>query len=466
MHKASNVDHPVHQRGLSTLVVAIVLLIAATFITFFAAKIGIQEQRMAGNDARQKEALQTAEALMDRARTFLNVNAAAFADWGWTACTGTAIPCGDGQSAKFNGTWSFVKVRDLTTSDGTGDSGNATLGTLGGDAWFLARNPGSVSTGEEPVLLVAQGISADNSGRAVVRQALNRRFTVQPGPIPPLTAPAVGLSGSFHLVGNPNHLLSKAELQQITTANCNNFNAGSGQLLSIWTNQPFNTLVNGTGSWDICQAQFFKTNTAAPLSSYSDCFLGTSTSGCGCQSDQDPQLSVCKSQNFGNSTDPNKLTLCGIKDNDPNFPTNLFTWLFGAAPADVKANADQVLPNCSSLTTASTGLIWVTGDCSPPGDVGSRLDPVVLVVDGELTFGANSQVWGLAVANESPKVKLNGGFTIHGAMVVVDHVNPPTNFQANGTYNAIYDPCVFAAIFNNDAFVEFAPVEGSWSDEL
>lgn len=319
------------------------------------------------------------------------------------------------------------------------------------------------------MLLVAQGLSDDGTGRAVVRQALKRVFTVQPGPIPPLTAPAVGLSGSFHLVGNPNHLLTKAELQNITTANCNNFNAGSGQLLSIWTDQPFNTLVSGVGSWDLCQAQFFKTDNEMndPLgSSYTSCFLGTKTSGCGCQSEMDPQLSVCRSQNFGKSSDPNKLTVCGIKDNDPNFPDDLFAWLFGAAPEDVKANADQVLPNCSSLTTASKGLIWVTGDCSPPGDVGSRLEPVVLVVDGEMTFGANSQVWGLAVANEAPKVMLNGGFTIHGAMVVVDQVNPKTTFQATGSYNAIYDPCVFAAIFNNDDFVEFAPVEGSWSDQL
>ena len=173
---------------------------------------------------------------------------------------------------------------------------------------------------------------------------------------------------------------------------------------------------------------------------------------------------MCGSQAFSDT--PTNLTACGIADNDPNFPDDLFAWLFGAAPADVKATADQVLPNCSTLTTASTGLIWVTGNCDPPGDVGSRFDPVVLVVDGELTFGANSQVWGLAVANESPKVKLNGGFTIHGAMVVVDEVNPPTTFQANGTYNAIYDPCVFAAIFNNDTFVEYAPVEGSWNDSL
>lgn len=457
---------PARQRGVSTLVVAIVLLIAATFLTFFATKVGIQEQRMAGNDARQKGAFEAAEALMDRAKTFLEANAPDFGGWGWAVCASAAMPCGNGTDTVFDGTWSWVQVRNLTTSDGTGDSGNATLGTLSGEAYFLTRNPTATGGSNEPVVLVGEGFSDDDTGRAVVRQAQKRVFTVQPGPIPPLTAPAVGLSGSFHLVGNPNHLLSKEELMQITTANCNNHNTGSGQLLSIWTKQPFNTLVNGTASWDICQAQFFKANTDALLSSYTDCFLGNTTSGCGCQSSQDPTLSVCGSQAFGNSTDPNKLTACGIKDNDPDFPVNLFAWIFGAAPADVKATADQVLANCSTLSTASTGLIWVTGNCSPPGDVGSRLNPVVLVVDGELTFGANSQVWGLAVANESPKVKLNGGFTIHGAMVVVDEVNPPTTFQASGTYNAIYDPCVFAAIFNNDDFVEYAPVEGSWSDSI
>jgi hypothetical protein len=48
-------------------------------------------------------------------------------------------------------------------------------------------------------------------------------------------------------------------------------------------------------------------------------------------------------------------------------------------------------------------------------------------------------------------------------MVIDDAI---TDFHGSGTYNAVYDPCVFAAIFNNDIFVEYAPVEGSWSDHL
>ncbi len=478
MYIPPRVVFPVYQRGVVTLVVAMVLLIAATFLTFFAARIGIQEQRMAGNDARQKEAFETAEALMDRAKTFLDVNSAAFSGpaWGWTPCTGTTMPCGDGTDAVFDGTWSWVQVRALP-SDGVGESGAAVLNklpALSGEAYFVARDPTAVTGGSQPVVLVARGESDDGTGRAVVRQMLRRVFTVQPGPIPPLTAPAVGLSGSFHLVGNPNAALTRDEVAAITPGTCD-VPPANPLFLSIWTEQDFNTLVNGTGSWDICQKQLFTTNAGVfeepltlgdPSSNNTDCFLGNTTSGCGCQSLDDPTLNICRSQNFGNSSDPNKLMACGIKDNDANFPTDMFAWLFGASPADVKASADQVLPNCGTLTTASTGLIWVTGDCTPPGDVGSRFAPAVLVVDGELTFGANTQFWGLAVANESPKVKLNGGFTIHGAMVVVDEVNPATNFQGSGTYNAIYDPCVFAAIFNNDEFVEYGPVEGSWSDQL
>ena len=452
------------QRGLSTLVVAIVLLIAATFLTFFAAKVGIQEQRMAGNDTRQKDAFAVAEALMDRSKTFLEANAPDFGSWGWQPCSGTAMPCGDGTNTVYDGAWSQVRVRDLTTSDGTGTSGNAALGGLSGEAYFLTRNPTVSGGSSEPLVLVAAGSSDDGTGQAVVRQVQRRVFTVQPGPVPPLTAPSVGVIGSFHLVGNPNHAMTADELLQITPANCDDFSSGSGQLLSVWTEDNFNDLVNGVASWDICQAQFFKTNTDPLLSSKSDCFLGITTSGCGCQSTQDPMLTMCRSQNFSSSTDPNKLTACGIKDNDPNFPDDVFAWVFGAAPADVKSRADQVVENCNALSATSTGLIWVTGNCKPgASQVGSRAEPVVLVVEGELDFGANKHVWGLVVAHNSPKVKLSGGFTIHGAMIVD---SDSTVFQANGTYNAIYDPCVFAAIFNNEEFVEYAPVEGSWSDQL
>ncbi len=451
------------QRGVSTLVVAIVLLIAATFLTFFAAKVGMQEQRMSGNDYRHKEAFSVAEALLDRAKTFLEANSTATPGWlGWTVCSGTAAPCGDGASNIFGATWSWVSVRNLTSTGPT--SGADALGTLNGEAYILTQDVSASGGTTEPIVLVATGRSEDQTGQAIIRQAQKKVFTLQPGPIPPLTAPMVGALGSFHLVGNPNHLMTKEELLQITPLNCDNYTSGSGQMLSIWSRDTFDELTTGVASWDICQAQFFKTNTDPLLSSNSACYFGTATSGCGCQSSQDPSLSVCSSQQFEKSTDPNKLTACGIKDNDDTFPDPVFEWAFGASPEDVKSRADAVLDDCSSLSAASTGLFWITGNCQPTApQVGSRTGPVILVVEGNIDFGANKQVWGLVVAHNSPEVKLGGGFTIHGAMIVDSDA---TVFQASGTYNAIYDPCVFASIFNNDKFVEFAPVQGSWSDQL
>lgn len=84
-------------------------------------------------------------------------------------------------------------------------------------------------------------------------------------------------------------------------------------------------------------------------------------------------------------------------------------------------------------------------------------------MEGKIDFVGNSHVWGMVVAHGSPSVKLAGGFTLHGAMIVD---SPATTFAGGGTYNAIYDPCVFASILNNDDFFEYAPIPGGWSDQL
>jgi hypothetical protein len=380
------------------------------------------------------------------------------------------------------GTWEYADVAGLTAAGGATSGADALSapGTepINGRAFFLRRAGAAGLSQLEPLVLVAQGISADDTAETLVRQVMRRTFTVPPGPLPPLTAPMVGALGSFYLVGNPNHIWCDPDdeecirdhlehLLSITPQNCGSLvnpqAGGSGQMISIWTESNFNELVNGVASWDICHADYFKKNTDDLLGWHGDCFLGTTTTGCGCQTGDDPTASVCKSQNWA-AGDPQKFEQCGIVENDPDIPDDVFAWVFGASPVDVKGRADQVLANCDGLTAASTGLIWVTGNCSPSADqVGSRAKPVVLVVEGELDFGANKHVWGLVVAHNSPKVKLGGGFTLHGAMVVDDE---DTEFQATGTYNAIYDPCVFAGIYNNNAFVEYAPVEGSWSDRL
>lgn len=346
-----------HQRGVSTLVVAIVLLIAATFLTFFAAKIGIQEQRMAGNDARQKEALAFAEGVLDRAIAYLTANTADFATWPqWSPCTGTALPCGDGTNAVFNSSWSYVPVRAL-------NGGSAALNDIGGDAYFLTKDKNSPS---DPIVVVARWRSDDPmGGDATIRQAVKktRKINVS-GNVPPLMSPTVGVLGSFHLVTNPD---PGKELKDIPKGMCDDpmklgeaqRTSSSANRLSVWTKEQFNVSVGGPGSWNICEHINFTSNndTIDADTGRTGCFLGKpDANGCGCQPDQDPDFTrAADSHKFVYPDDREKV---GIRDNDADFPIDVFGWVFGgASPALIKSLANSVVNSCANLTTNSTGLI-------------------------------------------------------------------------------------------------------------
>lgn len=62
------------QRGLSTLLVAILLLAIITIITIFAARVGLFEQRISANDYRYKMAFQVSEAGLNQSMEFIKMN--------------------------------------------------------------------------------------------------------------------------------------------------------------------------------------------------------------------------------------------------------------------------------------------------------------------------------------------------------------------------------------------------------
>lgn len=467
------------QRGVSTLVVAIVLLIAATFLTFFAAKVGIQEQRMSGNEYRHKEAFATAEAGLDRAKAFLAANRQAFATWGWTACAGTetAPPCGDGTANQFDADWSWVSV--YTLSGGAAVSG-LTWAAADGPFILTQATPVAINptTSYQPVTLVAQASSADGTGRAVVRQSMSRYLIAQPGPVPPLMAPTVPLGGNFTVVGNPNHDL---DISEVNLSNCDDL-TGSGQMLSIWSKDPLAT----SGTWQTCGFGSFRdgpspTDTRCIGPTIVDPATGDTPTWNQCVCQVNPAE---KSPYSGNDVGVND----DIVDSDPNFPGDIFAYVFGRSKAAVKASAaaaGNVIPDCSGLNASSTGLFWVEGDCDLSNNqvIGSRFAPAIVVFEQDAHFQGTSHFWGLMVGADmersctggsgepyyvggtctsaSPNVAdIQGTFTLHGAMIVEGEVD------GTGTYNAVYDPCVFAAIGEGTAFDQYGPIAGSWNDAL
>lgn len=475
------------QRGVSTLVVAIVLLIAATFLTFFAAKVGMQEQRMSGNDYRHKEAFATAEAGLDRAKAFLAANRMDFATWGWTACAGTetAPPCGDGTANLFGTAWSWINV--FSESSGAALAGlNWPASTTDGPFILTQAAPAAVSptTSFQPVVLAAQAQSLDGTGRAVVRQSMSRYLIAQPGPVPPVMAPTVPLGGNFTVVGNPNHDLDPME---VTLANCDSL-TGSGQMLSIWSEGA----VPVSGTWKTCGFGAFRDTQNPPNRCIGPGIVDPVTgsaptmSQCNCQDN-----AAEKSPYSGGSTGSGVGINDDVVDSDPDFPGDIFLYVFGRTKAAVKASAaaaGNLLPNCDSLDATSTGLFWITGDCDMPANstIGSRAAPAIVVFEGDASFQSNSHAWGMVVGADmqrtcpgatptdpysvdtactttaaSPnEVDIAGTFTIHGAMISEGEID------GSGDYKAVYDPCVFAAMGAGTSFDQYGPVAGSWNDAL
>lgn len=244
---------------------------------------------------------------------------------------------------------------------------------------------------------------------------------VVPGaPDAPLTvAGGLNVSGNFMVVANPN-------------------GGGRGVPLSVWTDQNVD-LTNGSGTT------------------------------CGQQEWAD---STCNTNTY--SEKGNKQS--DILDNDPNFPTDLLRYVFGL-PGD-SANIDKtmetlegravaVLPNCSSLSSSSTGLYIIDGNCNPAGTIGSQAAPVVLLIrNGNITMNGNMVIYGLVFSYDSAPgsapnydFKMTGGATVYGAVVSNHQVG-----NSNGTYNAVYDAAALSNIQNTAPFNTLVRVPGSWRD--
>jgi hypothetical protein len=106
--------------------------------------------------------------------------------------------------------------------------------------------------------------------------------------------------------------------------------------------------------------------------------------------------------------------------------------------------------------------IWLSGglNVDSAGDVGSATQPVLLVVNGGVTFSVSTAtIYGLVYVRApagSSEWSTSGGGRITGATVVDQSV------EGNGTTTFVYDPGVMSLLrWNTGSFV---PVPGSWKD--
>ncbi|WP_100643045.1 PilX N-terminal domain-containing pilus assembly protein [Alteromonas facilis] len=275
----------------------------------------------------------------------------------------------------------------------------------------VARNSATVDV----VTITAVGTSADGLANVtVIEQALQYSVLANPPDVPLIVAGGLAVGGNFEVAANPN-------------------GGGTGVPLSIWTDLDVD-LNNGSGT--TCGLQEF-TDGNCSSSPYSE-------------------------KGFKD---------LDILDNDPSFPTDLMEYLFNVPEAEwatLRSDADLVINSCAGLNAATSGLIWMDGDCHINAGtvVGSTADPVILIVtDGDLTMNGGAEIHGMVFSFRKPgvvadfEINMIGGAQVNGVVAS----NHPVG-HANGTYNAVYDADVLAQLELNDTFQRVARIPGSWRD--
>jgi Tfp pilus assembly protein PilX len=427
-----------YQKGAAVLVVSISLLIAVTLLIMYAARVGLLDQKISGNEYRHKEAFANAEAGVEQAASYLRANSALHeGGTGWTPCAGGPVttPFGISPCAIKVG----ASLATPTLVLGTLVSPNITptpISTLSNSQSYL------VKTGDNTTV-VGVGKSEDNTGVAVAQTEYAAVSLLTPGEIPPLMAPSMELSGNFTIVPNPN-------------------GGGVGVPVSAWVK----TTATGTGtaSWQTCnQGEFVDTGGQVCMDTLTDAVPWKS---CGCSEN------LSEPTNIG--TD---LVLT-----DPDFPSSPFNFIFDGKSRDyVKDLAERdgkVIPNCGSanlsgpigsppetrvggefLSSLALPLVWVTGDCdfTSGSIIGSRENPIILIVEGDIKANGTFDLWGIILGLAA--FDLNGTSVIHGSAI---SENPSD--LTNGGYSQVYDESVFKALIEDTTSTEISKVKYSWRD--
>jgi len=399
--------HPARQRGAS-LIVTLMIVVLLSLLGLYGAGVLVLDTRSAANDFRAREAMAAAESGAEQGLSFLNANRGRILAGGLdTNGDGTADT---GWTTCGTEVW-CLPVRSTDRANWsylniTNLSTQPDAGAL--DLYVLT--PGSGDGSRLVYNVVAVGRSEDGTSTASLKQGAYFYPLLLGSVGTPLAAASnVDLSGNYSIITNSN-------------------GGGTGVPVTAWSD-----------------------STLTPDGSFSSCHIG------------DFDGNACPSSD---ALSKKGVTGADLVGNDPNFPPDLFEYLFGVPAAEYQTIKDQakVVANCGGLSGASSGLIWVTGDCSPPGNIGTAANPVLLVVQGNATINAGSHLYGLLYmfdpSGSTPKLIANGNAHLHGA--VFSHAG--VDLQLNGGFVLEYDSDVLENIQNSPSARALARIPGGWSD--
>ncbi len=424
--------HPIRQRG-AALIITLMISVLLSLLGMYGAGILVLDTRSAANDFRAREAMAAAESGTEQGLSILNANRARISASGlhgsddlatatvlsWTTCTSTASPCLSVRSDDRTN-WKYLDITGLTRQPvAEGFKLFLLTHSSGPSSPLKCPDPLVVCT-QTPMVynIVAIGKSADGTSNATVKQGAYFYQLLRGNVGAPIAASNVDFSGNFSIITDSN-------------------GGGTGVPVSAWSGSPFPTPPSPDlpgGSFASCHKGVFELNggTACPSSA-----AALSKSG----SPPGPDLVV----------------------NNPGFPTDLFQFLFGVPAADFQVIMDQakVVTDCGGLAAASSGLIWVTGNCDPRGNIGTAASPVLLVVQGDTSIKAGSHFYGLLYMFKTGGTSnLIGNAHLHGAVFAHSGVS----LKLNGGFVLELDSKVLENLKNSPSARGLARIPGAWSD--
>lgn len=406
---------PVNQRGVASMMVALVLVVLSLLVAYYGANSAIIDQRMAANHVRAKQAFVAAQAGLDRALAYMQVGGVDQNNDNIVDNVPITALAASGTPATYRASYCAENAVNIVCPVAPGNP------VCGAPALFTR------------VQVVSCGWSDDNTAVHKITQLISGTPATPNGGSPPV--PLVARGNADLLVGGASVL--------------NYFND-----LTVWSGQSFLGQSN-TGK------TFIRNIATNPSPSSSDSYRNTGNSpAC----NNPPTGYVCATQ--GATTghdvivgDPNLANLTVDQFFEANFSTTKSNFRDNVAGHRVDltgtlANANST--SISSLTGKKNMALWVEGNGSIDGTIGTASEPVVLIVNGNLSLGSNAVINGI--------VFVTGNVSANGTPTVFGSISVGGSATGSGNMKVVYDP------FPSKGGSPFSDigiptkVNGSWKD--